>query len=77
MNNTLKILTVLLFTLPALPPVTGAQENDASREEQPAADQNPGEADRLPSIPMQETDEVFVPTETISEELSVPFPVDI
>jgi hypothetical protein len=52
------------------PPATPAKP-EPTAQQQPAATENPATEKSAPSS------EPFVPSETISEDLSVPFPVDI
>lgn len=71
---------VLLFTATLWMPLYGqAQQPPPAKPDHPAAQQDkslpapPPSSQQPPSRP----DEQFVPSETISEDLSVPFPVDI
>ncbi len=68
-----KLLLLILITLAA----AAFAEDDNSSPDERSSDRNQEESDRLPEMSLQESGEVFVPSETISEELSVPFPVDI
>lgn len=60
-------------TVSEQPPTDGQEAVEATDATQPA--EPDGETE--PSTPEDESAEVFVPSENISEDISVPFPVDI
>jgi len=63
----------LLITLVLAPAVTTAAEPDAV---EPTADQEEQDSAKTPTKPSTSPD-IFIPTEEISEDFAVPFPVDI
>ena len=73
---------ILLAMFVVFAPISGAQEAanskpPATEQAAPAAEKaTPGDSDNTPAKPA-ESDDVFKPSEEISEDLSVSFPVDI
>ena len=72
----MKIKFIMLMLLLSLPTVNSLAQEDTSSETQTPP---PAQETALPqTAPSQvQPDEQFEPSETISEDLSVPFPVDI
>jgi hypothetical protein len=71
MRKQLLSLTLLLLITPA----QAQQENDSPENVAPESVQE--STSTITTTPAQEPAESFIPSEIISEDLSVPFPVDI
>lgn len=71
-----KLLLSLIFVLLAFAAHGQEQDDPVSQEEPSPAEQDTGDEETIPTE-RREQSESFVPSEIISEDLSVPFPVDI
>lgn len=70
------ILLALLAAAQAQETAPPGETGADTGQTQAQTDEDPGEAEENPSG-AADSAEPFIPTETISEDLSVPFPVDI
>lgn len=88
-KNILKVFWVLLFTVTTLVVVAQEQtqelnetetqsEQTDNKQNQPSAQEDKQQSDQQPATPpVAGNGDTFVPSEEISEDLSVSFPVDI